>query len=249
MPETIFTSLPEYLLVCAILVVAQIVYVVFGFGSGLIAVGSLALFIPGLQDVVVLLLLVNFPAEAVVAWESRKEVRWKPILGLGIGIALGIPLGAWVLRGGDPSIVLVVLGWFLVAVGLLFLRLPAGGRFHPPTWAGPPTGFLSGVLTGLFGTGGPPLIVWYHLSAGSKAAFRGNLMTIFLLKTFGRVFFYLVWGLVTATRLWSSLAVLPAVLLGAWIGNRLHVKIPEPVFRRLVAGLLVVLGAVQLIRN
>jgi uncharacterized membrane protein YfcA len=249
LPDTIFTSLPEYLLVCAILVVAQLVYVLFGFGSGLIAVGSLALFIPQIQDAVVLLLLVNLPAEAIVAWQARREVRWKPILGLGIGIALGIPAGTWLLRGGDQTVVLTVLGWFLIAVGILFLRLPDGGRVQPPAWAGPPTGALSGVLTGLFGTGGPPLIVWYHLSAGSKAAFRGSLMTIFLLKTFVRVPAYVVGGLVTGPRLWSSLLVLPAVLLGAWLGNRLHVTIPEPVFRRLVALLLAVLGAVLLVRN
>ena len=249
MPDTIFTSLPEYLLVCAILVVAQLVYVLFGFGSGLIAVGSLALFIPQIQDAVVLLLLVNLPAEAVVAWQARKDVRWKPILGLGIGIAAGIPVGTLLLRGGDQTVVLTFLGWFLIAVGAIFLRLPDGGRVQPPAWAGPPTGMLSGVLTGLFGTGGPPLIVWYHLSAGTKAAFRGSLMTIFMLKTFVRVPAYVVGGLVTESRLWSSLMVLPAVLFGAWLGNRLHVKVSEPVFRRMVACLLAVLGAVLLIRN
>jgi uncharacterized membrane protein YfcA len=249
LPETIFTSPLEWLLACVVMVVAQLVYVVFGFGSGLIAVGCLALFIPGIQDAVVLLLLVNLPAEATVAWQARKEVRWKPILGLGIGIALGIPVGTLLLRGGDPTLVLTILGWFLIAVGVLFLRLPPGGRVQPPAWAGPPTGVVSGVLTGLFGTGGPPLIVWYHLSAGSKAAFRGSLMTIFMLKTVVRVPSYVIGGLVTAPRLWSALAVLPAVLVGAWVGHRLQVKIPEPVFRRLVAGLLAVLGAVLLIRN
>ena len=249
MPETIFTSGLDFVLACAILVVAQLVYVLFGFGAGLIAVGSLALFMPGIQDVVVLLLLVNLPAEAVVAWQARKEVRWRPILGLGVGIGLGIPVGAMILRSGDPSVVLTVLGWFLIGVGILFLRLPEGGRIQPPAWLGPPTGVVSGVLTGLFGTGGPPLIVWYHLSAASKAAFRGSLMTIFLLKTFVRVPSYVAAGLVTETRLWSSLAVLPAVLFGAWLGHRLHVKVPEPVFRRMVAGLLAVLGAVLLIRN
>lgn len=249
MPETIFTSGFDYALTCAILIVAQLVYVVFGFGSGLIAVGSLALFMPELQDVVVLLLLVNLPAEGVVAWQARQEVRWRPILGLGIGIGLGIPIGTYLLRSGDPSVVLTFLGWFLIGVGILFLRLPDGGRVQPPAWLGPPTGLASGVLTGLFGTGGPPLIVWYHLSAANKAAFRGNLMTIFMLKTFVRVSVYLVWGLVTATRMWSSLAVMPAVLFGAWLGHRIHVKVPEPVFRKMVAGLLTVLGAVLLIRH
>jgi len=248
-PPTIFTTPTEFAITCAILIIAQLVYVLFGFGAGLIAVGSLALIIPEVKDVVVLLLLVNLPSEILVAIQSRREIRWRPIASLGVGIAIGIPIGTWVLSGGDTDLILTILGWFLVAVGLVFLRLPTGGRFHPPAWAAPPTGFFSGILTGLFGTGGPPLIVWYQMSAASKAAFRGNLMVIFLLMSIVRLPSYVLGGLITAPRLWSTLAVLPAALFGAWLGHRLQIKIPEQVFRRLVSILLTVLGIMLLLKG
>jgi len=249
LPTTIFPDLGIYALTCAVLVIAQLVYVLFGFGSGLIAVGSLALVFPELKDVVVLLLLVNLPAELFVSWQSRHKVRWRPILGLGVGIAIGIPLGAWLLNTTDAQVILRVLGWFLIGVGLLFIKLPPGGRITPPAVAAPPTGLVSGLLTGLFGTGGPPLIIWYHLAAADKSTFRANLMTIFLLMTAVRVPSYLAGGLVTGPRLWSSLLVMPAVLFGAWLGHRLHVQISERTFRRLVSILLAVLGAMLLIRH
>ena len=249
MPPTIFPGLPEYLITCAILVVAQLVYVLFGFGSGLIAVGSLALVFPDIRDVVVLLLLVNLPAELWVVLHSRREIRWRPILGLGAGLAVGIPLGTWVLKTGDPDFVLTLLGWFLIAVGAVFLKLPSGGRLHPRAWLAPPTGMLSGLLTGLFGTGGPPIIIWYHLSDVGKSAFRGNLMAIFLMMTLIRVPSYAAGGLVTPVRLWSTAAVIPAVFLGGWLGHRLHVTVGEQTFRRLVAVLLVAIGALLLVRH
>jgi uncharacterized membrane protein YfcA len=248
LPATIFSSPLEFIITCLVLVIAQIVYVMFGFGSGLIAVGGLALLFPEIKDVVVVLLLVNLPAELWVCWRSREEISWRPIAILGVGIGIGIPLGAVVLRQSDPRFILTILGWFLMLVGLVFLRLPSGGRFKPPAWAGPPVGLLSGLLTGLFGTGGPPLIIWYHLTAAGKSAFRGNLMTIFLLMTFVRVPSYLVGGLITAPRLWSTLLVLPAVLFGAWLGHRLHIRISETAFRRLVSALLFALGLVQVVR-
>ena len=74
------------------------------------------------------------------------------------------------------------------------------------------------MLTGLFGTGGPPLIIYYHLAGLSKSAFRGNLMAIFLLQTCLRVPAYAVGGLLTAPRLWSGLMLMPAALLGTWAG-------------------------------
>jgi uncharacterized membrane protein YfcA len=198
---------------------------------------------------VVLLLLVNLPAELFVTWRSRRDIRWRPIAGLGMGIAVGIPVGAWLLSHTDPEIILTLLGWFLIGVGLLFIKLPPGGRITPPVAAAPPTGLLSGVLTGLFGTGGPPLIIWYHLAAVGKSAFRANLMTIFLLMTVVRVPSYIANGLVTAPRLWSALLVMPGVLLGAWLGHRLHLRISERTFRRLVSLLLAVLGLMLLIKR
>ena len=101
----------------------------------------------------------------------------------------------------------------------------------------------------MFGTGGPPLIVYYRFNGVSKAVFRGNLMAIFLLMTAVRVPSYAAFGLITWPRIWSSFAVLPAVLLGALIGNRIHLRIGEAAFRRLVAVALVAIGLVLLSRQ
>jgi uncharacterized membrane protein YfcA len=108
---------------------------------------------------------------------------------------------------------------------------------------------LSGLLTGLFGTGGPPLVLYYQLGGAGKAAFRGHLMAIFLLMTTVRVPSYAAFGLITETRMWSALLVLPAVLVGALIGNRIHLELGEEMFRRLVSGALVVIGLLLLIPN
>ncbi len=245
--DTIFSSLPQLLLACVILMVAEAVYVTLGFGAGLIAVGGLALLVPQLRDVVVLLLLVNLPAELWVVWTSRRDIVWRGVLVLFAGIGVGIPVGTWILRWGEPAILLTALGVFLVAVGAVFLMAPAAGRRTWPAWVAPPVGVLSGLLTGLFGTGGPPLVLYYQLGGADKKAFRGHLMAIFLLMTAVRVPSYAAFGLITSTRMWSAVLVLPAVLAGALIGNRIHLELSEKTFRRLVSSALVVIGLLLLI--
>jgi uncharacterized membrane protein YfcA len=244
--ETIFESLPQFLSVCLVLAVAEMVYVLLGFGAGLIAVGSLALLLPELKDAVVILLLVNLPAELYVVRSSWQRISWRAVLVIFIGVAIGVPAGTWWLKQGDPRFLLTLLGLFLLAVGTVFLVLRAPQRDVVPRWAAAPTGVVSGVLTGLFGTGGPPLILYYQLSGVGKAAFRGNLMAVFLLMTTVRVPSYVAFGLVTVERLWSALAVLPAVIVGAIVGNRIHLRIEETTFRRLVSAALLLIGLLLL---
>ena len=245
----VFTSLAQFAAVNVVLVLAQVIYVAFGFGSGLIAVGILALMFPSLQDVVVLLLLVNLPAEILVVVRSWPEITWRRVGAIAAGVVVGVPLGTYVLKTGSPDVVLAVLGAFLVAVSVVLLRLRDGVRVGWPRWSGPPVGLVGGVLTGLFGTGGPPLIIYYHLAGLAKGAFRGNLMAIFLLQTCLRIPAYAVGGLLTPARLWSGLMLLPAALLGTWAGQRLHVQLSESAFRRLVSALLGVIGVLLLVKH
>lgn len=244
--ETIFTSPWQLVAAGLVLVVAETIYVLLGFGAGLVAVGALALLLPDLRDVVVLLLLVNLPAELFVVVSSWRDIAWRGVAALMVGIGIGIPIGASLLDSVDPRFLLLVLGCVLVVLGLALLVVPSVRGLRLRRWTVAPVGLLSGLLTGLFGTGGPPLVVYYQLGGAEKSAFRGNLMAIFLLMTLIRVPSYAGLGLITAERLWSSVLVLPAVLAGAWIGHRIHLRIDQLTFRRLVAAALVALGVLLL---
>lgn len=247
--RTCFSSLSSFAVTAGIMALAEAVYVLFGFGAGLIAVGSLAMVLPDVTDVVVLLLLVNVPAELYVVARGRRDVAWRGVLLICAGIAAGVPAGTWILGRSEPQIVLFVLGAFLVVVGALFLLLPPGARLRLPSWSAPPTGVLSGLLAGMFGTGGPPVILYYRLAGADKRAFRGNLMAIFLLISAVRIPSYVVAGLITWERLWSTVAVFPAVLLGAVVGSLVHLKIEELTFQRLVSLGLGAIGVLLLVRT
>ena len=248
MPGTIFASLTQLAAVAAVLALAQAVYVLLGFGAGLIAVGGLALVVPEVRDVVVLLLLLSAPVELAVVATGRRRVRWRGVLLVGLGLAAGVPLGTLILQRSDPSFLLGLLGAVLVVVGGGFLLLPDRPAARFPTWMSPAVGLVSGVLSGLFGTGGPPLVVYYQLRGLDKTEFRNTLMAVFLLISAVRLPTYWAAGLLTVPRLASAALVLPAVALGGWIGHRSHLEIGEAAFRRVVCVALVAIGVVLLLR-
>lgn len=247
--STVFSSWPEFLAICLVLVTAETVYVSFGFGAGLIAVGLSAAIHPEIRDIAVILLLINLPMEILVVCRSRTQIRWRNVLMICLGVFFGVPLGTWILNIGDPAIVLTVLGGFLIIAGLSFLYLPLNAGIRWPGWSAPPIGLISGLLGGLFGVGGPPVIIHYQLSGVNKAVFRGSLMAIFLIIGLVRLPAYAVSGLITEERLWSAAVTVPAVALGVISGSRIHIQLSEAKFKRIVSLVLVFLGILLLFRS
>ncbi len=228
------------------LLAAEVVYVTFGFGAGLIAVGLLALIFHEAQDVVVVLMLASLPVELAIVLASLKQIRWRGVLLISAGIGIGIPLGSWFLKHGEAGMIMVFLGIFLVLAGAAFVVMPKRDGTRWPAWTAPPVGLISGFLSGMFGTGGPPLVFYYRLQGVEKSTFRANMMAVFLVITAIRLPCYLAWELITLPRLYSALAVLPAVALGAFLGQRIHLGLSEPTFRRMVGIAFMVLGLLML---
>jgi hypothetical protein len=250
--STVFAGSGQLLVTLLVLFGAQLVYALFGFGSGLLAVALLAFVFRDLGAVVSLLLLVNLPTELFVV---GRDVRLVPLRELGIlllGIAVGVPVGGWILRvGGAAGWLFSLLGASLLGFALFFwfdqARPRATRAAHP---AAPATaGACSGLLAGMFGTGGPPLILYLRLRGLDKRVFRATLMSLFLVTSVVRVPTYVATGVVGWETVTSALLVLPVCLLGLAAGHRLHVEVDERTFRRGVALLLAVLGVLLLARG
>lgn len=246
--STIFDSYTQLILTWLIIFMAQTIYVVFGFGLGLIAVGLLALFIQPITHVIVLLLFVALPAEIYVVYRSWRNISWQGIVVLSSGIVVGIVLGTLILKYGNPEFILTILGFFLIGAGMVFLIVQSARIIRWPPWCPSCIGVVAGLLAGMFGTGGPPLIFYYQLSGLKKEAFRSHLMTLFLLMALVRFPSYVFSGLVTFPRILSAAYIFPAVLLGVWLGNRIHVRISEAGFRKMVSAGLVVIGIILLVK-
>jgi uncharacterized protein len=212
-------------------------------------VAALVMVLPTVQDVVVLLTIGCLLPELVVLLKTLKFVRWREAGAVLLFTAMGVPLGTAALEWIDPPLALTMLGIFLVAVGLVFLFLPARGQgISWPVWAGPLAGLVGGMLGGMFGTGGPPIIIYFHLSRLHKSTFRGQLMVVLGTITLVRLPSYALAGLFTTARLWSGLLVIPWVVVGAYAGYRLHLELKEETFRKVVSVLLAAMGVMLLLR-
>lgn len=235
-----------WLLAGAIVFVSAYVRATIGFGSGLIMVGLLTFLFP-IKLVVPVVLLLDILGSVLLSGYDFKQVRWRELSWLFPGSVLGLTIGAWVLRSTPAQHLTLFLGVFLLAYVLYAVwvkpeRLPRVGR----GW-GLPLGTFGGVIGSLYGGGGPPLVAYFQMRKLDKRAFRASFQAIALFDNAVRMGLYIYLGLLTLP-LGAAFALLaPAMALGLWFGNRLHLRISEQAFLRGTLILLAVISAKYLL--
>jgi uncharacterized protein len=228
------------MIVALIIFIASLVQGVMGFGGALIAMPLLVAVI-GIKTATPAFALVGMAATLLNAIRWRDHVTPRDLVKLVVPALVGIPLGVWLFGTIDPSLITRVLGILLILYAAYTLSGLAIPRLEHHAWAYT-AGFTSGILTGAYNTGGPPVIVFADSRQWSPEQFRGNLQTYFLLISIGGVISHAFAGhyspLVWQTVLWA----LPALVIGQLVGVWLCRYIRPGIFRRLVLLFLLVLG-------
>jgi len=242
------TPTEAYLIAALIILAAYFIRGISGFGSGLIAVPLLALFLP-LTFAVPLILVTDFSASAALGTHARRQVRWdeiKPLLPFSL---VGIVAGALLLVSLPRAPLLVMLGVVVLIFGTRNVLNLHGTRTISKYWAAP-AGFLGGAIGALFGTGGPPYVVYFNHRIHDKGELRATFSGLFLIEGGIRIAAFLITGLLLQIELLPALAMaLPLVALGLFFGNRVHVGLTPAQMQRIIGIILLVSGSSLLWRG
>jgi uncharacterized protein len=231
---------PEQIAAAAvILLTAYVIRGITGFGSGLISVPLLALFLP-LQFVVPLVLLLDFTASLVIGGLHFKRVRWNEIgVLIPFGI-VGVILGTTLLVKLPAEPMLLALAAFVFAFAVRSILNIHGDRPASRLWA-VPASLTGGTVGALFGTGGPPYVIYLTHRIRDKSDLRATFSALFFFEGMTRIASFLVAGLLLTAKVWVAyLIALPLVLGALYLGGRVHVGLSQVQMTRLVGGLLLV---------
>lgn len=227
-----------------IALLATIVKSATGFGLALVVVGFGALAI-GPEHAIPLAAVLDLVSGAVLMRQTRHDDRpaiWRPMAAsMGVGAVLGSVLFTLV----DADRLTTALGATIVAsaVALFAVQHPftSGPRTGLRPWVAVPVSAFGGVLAGLVGPGGPPVIIAAS-TAYDKTAFRALLAPVFLAAGMVRTVAYVLLGAMTTTVVTAALLSLLVLPLGAFLGARLHRVASTRVFDAAVVVLLVLAG-------
>ena len=216
-----------------------------GFAFGIIAAAMWLHILTPLQTTA-LIVAFGLLIQGWSVWKLRHAVRLGRLLPFVIGGALGVPLGAEILRWTSAAHLRASVGVVLILFSIYGLARPKLGKVAGGRAADGGIGFLSGVLGSATGLGGILPTVWCGVRGWSKdeqrAVFQPVAVAIFAMTA--------LWlggtGLLAPDAVRLFLLGLPAVLAGLWLGLRLYGRLDEDGFRKVVLWLLLVSGGVLL---
>ncbi|MEZ5454388.1 MAG: sulfite exporter TauE/SafE family protein [Thiothrix sp.] len=234
----------QYGLSAAIVLLAYFIRGIAGFGSGLIAVPLLALFLP-LTFVVPLILLLDFTASLVMGGLDLKRVQWREVGALIPFSIIGVVVGTHLLVNLPALPMLLALAAFVLIFAIRSL-LNIKGEKPVSRWWAVPAALTGGTVGGLFGTGGPPYVIYLNHRIHDKSLLRASFSALFFLEGAVRIATFLGAGLLLLqTVWWSALGALPLMLGALWLGGHVHTGLTHAHMTRLI-GLLLLLASLSL---
>ncbi len=185
------------------------------------------------------MLVLDFTASIALGGKTRKHINWdelKPLLPFSVA---GVMLGVMLLIQMPREPLLIGLGIFVLIFGVRNLLNIHGETTISRLWA-IPTGLTGGTVGALFGTGGPPYIIYLSHRLKDKAELRATFSGLFTFEGGLRIVSFLATGLLLQNGMLTALlAALPVMALGLFLGHRAHLGISSLQMLKLIGMLLI----------
>lgn len=246
-----FLSPLEIAYCCIVMVLSYALRGSTGFGAAA-AMPLLGLVIP-LKVLIPAWTLIGLVASITLFGRDRRHVAWGDIARLVPTCVIGILIGLYLFKSLDSAVLAKGLGVLVLLYGLCSLlaswRPPARWSVSPRV-AAPIVGLVGGIVGTTFGTMASVFFAMYFDALRrAKDQFRATMNAILLALVVMRGAGYWVVGEYTRDVLVTTAIALPMMLVGIFIGNRVHTGLSELAFRRLVSGALIVSGLALLVTS
>lgn len=234
-------------IIILIVFIASTIFSTFGFGDALLALPFLTLII-GLQQATPLLALSGLTLAILLMSTGYKHVQWKLAWRLVIGSLFGVPIGVYLLKHGNQTILQAAVGIIIIFISLYNLLKPTLFEIKTDRSA-PVFGFMGGLLGGAFNTSAPPVVMFGTMRGWSPTMFVGMMQAFFIPTDVFAISGHFASGLLNLEVFKLYLWCLPFLILAVIIGNHLKKRIPTEKFKKGVLLLILLSGVLLLVRS
>lgn len=178
-----------------------------------------------------------------------KSIYWKQLVIMVFFAGLGMPIGISMFKTLDPLILKKILGVFIIisaGIQLYKIFVPNKIRILPGFFSYNFL-FLGGLVHGAFAVGGPFVVLYATKKLRDKGQFRVTLCLLWTILNSILMAQYFIEGKLTKKVGFDLLVLTPFLVSGIILGEFIHNKVDEELFKKIIFSLLFIVGFMMLI--
>jgi len=216
-----------------------------GFGSALVAMPLLSLWID-VKSAVPLCTLNSLVITSFLALRMKNHLDREKILPLCLAAIPGMIVGVTLLKKVSSEGISIGLGSLLIAYSCYGLLVRIRQRKLHPGWSYL-AGFSTGAISAAFSSGGPPVIIYASMSDWNKDVIKATLTGFFLFTSVMSASAHAVSGLTTTSVLSLFIYSAPSVFVGTMLGSHYYGRIEKQVYLRVILLFLIIMGIMMIV--
>ena len=185
----------------------------------------------------------------ILAWRYRKYVQWRLILLPVACYLVTSTIAIQYAQNISTDLLTGLFGAFLFLIAVYFFFVSNRFTIRPTPVSAMVCGALGGLCSGLFGTGGPPVVLYFIPAFDRKEDYLANTQFFFLTANIVNMITRCIHGIYTADLLPYSLAGFCGVLLGKQIGSKLLNHIDTALMKKCVYAFVALSGLLLVMKH
>ena len=239
-------SLSEFLVILFIVFIASIIRGFNGFGFSATCISGFAFILPAIQIVPIILILEVFISIFMIPYIWNK-IDWNFVFKLLIGIAIGSPIGLFLLKYLSPETTHLYVCLIIIFFSILLMKGYENKKINN-NQSKIFTGIISGTLNGLTTLGGMPVALFLLITSIQPSVIRGSLAALFFLTDIYAFTLSYFGGIVDMITIYRTIPLIIVLPLGVFIGNKFFIKSKEKLYRKVVFYFLIIISIIGILR-
>ena len=238
-----------YLVTVLVSFVGAMIQGVTGFGASLTIMTLLPYFVD-LPSAVALSGVIPMVQMAVLVWLYRRAINLHRVIIPAFFYLIGCWISIRYTLDFDPRHLKFAFGIFLIIVGIYFLRFSDRVKVKDTIPVMFVCSFVSGLCNGIFGLGGPLMVLYYLAACDSMDEYVGNIQCVFLVTDIYCLGLRAQEGIFTTALIGPSVVGIVAILIGQVVASKIVSKIKdESVIRFCTYVMVCVSGVIMAMTN
>lgn len=229
-------------------ILAGIVQGITGFGSGIVLMVFLPYIFQIMQSSAVSGAICGVLSLSM-AYRYRKYIHFNEILLPAVLYLVVSSLCVYFGKDIDQQKIKLLFGIFLIILSLYFLLMPKSNI----TKLSIPTSIIciiiSGACEGIFGIGGPLMVIYFLTKTTTKQEYLGTIQGFFLLNATYLIIFRSINGILTLDLIPYIMIGTVGILFGLKLANKIVDKLDENIIRKMTHVLIGISGVINLITS